>query len=125
MKIKTSKVSGKVLNYLVAQIEKVQITPLNWYGNKLGLFGDDPAFYAPAEDWAQGGPIIEREKIRLNYFKKDAVNKGPFVVAAISTDYAAKDAVWVAGPTPLIAAMRCYCAAKLGDEVEVPNEILV
>ena len=28
------------------------------------------------------------------------------------------------GPTPLIAAMRCYVASKLGDEVEVPVELL-
>jgi hypothetical protein len=28
------------------------------------------------------------------------------------------------GPTPLIAAMRCYVASKLGDEVEVPEELL-
>jgi hypothetical protein len=27
------------------------------------------------------------------------------------------------GPTPLIAAMRCYVASKLGDEVEVPKEL--
>ena len=27
------------------------------------------------------------------------------------------------GPTPLIAAMRCYVASKLGDEVEVPVEL--
>lgn len=25
------------------------------------------------------------------------------------------------GPTRLIAAMRCYVASKLGDEVEVPE----
>lgn len=28
------------------------------------------------------------------------------------------------GPTPLIAAMRCYVASKLGDEVEIPEELL-
>jgi hypothetical protein len=27
------------------------------------------------------------------------------------------------GDTPLIAAMRCYVASKLGDEVEIPNEL--
>jgi hypothetical protein len=27
------------------------------------------------------------------------------------------------GPTPLIAAMRCYVASKLGAEVEVPDEL--
>jgi hypothetical protein len=28
------------------------------------------------------------------------------------------------GPTPLIAAMRCYVASKFGDEVETPEELL-
>jgi hypothetical protein len=28
------------------------------------------------------------------------------------------------GHTPLIAAMRCYVASKLGDEVEIPDELL-
>ena len=28
------------------------------------------------------------------------------------------------GPTKLIAAMRCYVASKLGDEVDVPEELL-
>ncbi len=27
------------------------------------------------------------------------------------------------GPTPLIAAMRCYVASKLGDEIEIPEEL--
>jgi hypothetical protein len=27
------------------------------------------------------------------------------------------------GPTPLIAAMRCYVASKLGEEIDVPNEL--
>jgi hypothetical protein len=27
------------------------------------------------------------------------------------------------GPTPLIAAMRCYVASKLGDAVEIPEEL--
>jgi hypothetical protein len=60
-------------------------------------------------DWSQGGPIIEREKIDVLY---------------------EHDLRWVAvpqkgiesyGPTPLIAAMRCYVASKLGDTVEIPE----
>lgn len=27
------------------------------------------------------------------------------------------------GPTPLIAAMRCYTKSKLGDEVEAPDTL--
>ena len=28
------------------------------------------------------------------------------------------------GTTPLVAAMRCYVASKLGDEVDVPVELI-
>lgn len=31
--------------------------------------------------------------------------------------------LWVAGRTPLIAAMRCFVRARLGDEIEIPFEI--
>jgi len=27
------------------------------------------------------------------------------------------------GPTPLIAATRCYVASKLGDDIEIPEEL--
>jgi hypothetical protein len=30
----------------------------------------------------------------------------------------------VIGPTALIAAMRCYVASKLGEEIEIPIELL-
>lgn len=64
--------------------------------------------------WAHGGPIIALEEIDM---------KGPSHHT---------DALWTAwcgswsldGPTPLIAAMRAYVASKLGDEVEIPNELL-
>jgi hypothetical protein len=28
------------------------------------------------------------------------------------------------GPTPLVAAMRCYVASKLGDTVEIPDDLV-
>jgi hypothetical protein len=28
------------------------------------------------------------------------------------------------GHTPLIAAMRCYVASKLGEEIDVPEELI-
>jgi hypothetical protein len=64
---------------------------------------------SPSTNWAHGGPIIERERIDVLY---------------------EHDLRWIAvpqkgiesyGPTPLIAAMRCYVASKLGDEVEIPE----
>ena len=72
---------------------------------------DDPHFYST--DWSQGGPIIEREEIAL---WPDA--EGGWLASADNgkgCDFH--------GPTPLIAAMRCYVASKLGDEVEIPEDL--
>jgi hypothetical protein len=64
----------------------------------------------PSTDWSQGGPIIERERISITH------QVGRW---AAQTD----DDLFAYGPTPLIAAMRCYVASKLGDEVEIPEEL--
>lgn len=71
--------------------------------------------WRPSTDWALGGPIIEREKIRLDC----AWNPGPWEGSCKIDGVTA----WTEGPTPLIAAMRCYVASKLGDEVEIPKEL--
>lgn len=70
--------------------------------------------YTPSTNWNQGGPIIEREIQSIN----QSIDNGRW--------YAWAKGVVVgkgAGPTPLIAAMRCYVASKLGDEVEIPEEL--
>jgi hypothetical protein len=62
-------------------------------------------------DWSQGGPIIERVKIELHN-RTDPVD---------SWSAFAELQVYGVGPTPLIAAMRCYVASMLGDNVEIPE----
>lgn len=66
-------------------------------------------------DWAQGGPIIEREGISL-----DQYHDFPNWAASCPPESGFN---WF-GPTPLIAAMRCYVASKLGDNVELPKELI-
>lgn len=61
-------------------------------------------------NWAHGGPIIEREKITLEW-------TGENWCAYIRHDEEEF------GIKPLIAAMRCYVASKLGDEIELPEEL--
>jgi len=95
--MKTSELSGVQLNWAVFEAE---------YGKPYEFTNA----YKPSEDWAQGGSIIEREKIALFLNGNDEW---------ASTD-GIKNAV---GDTPLIAAMRCYVASKLGDEVEIPEEL--
>lgn len=60
-------------------------------------------------DWAQGGPIIGRESINLTKMHGHGWHADCGQVNV--------------GRTPLIAAMRCYVASKLGNEIEIPDEI--
>jgi hypothetical protein len=69
---------------------------------------------APSTDGAQGMEIIEREKITIEYLGW-ADTKWQSNIEGEN---------YSQGPAPLIAAMRCYVASKLGDTVEIPNELL-
>ena len=69
----------------------------------------------PSTDWSQGGPIIEREKIGSLHEARG--------VWSASTKWEDPAKVFY-GKTKLIAAMRCYVASKLGDEVGIPNELI-
>jgi hypothetical protein len=65
-------------------------------------------------DWSQGGPIIEREWVDLHCVNDSLWEAECPAVGGLAMQN---------GPTPLIAAMRCYVASKLGDEVEIPEEL--
>ena len=114
MKVKTFEAKDQVLNYLVAKCEGATEewrsgAPFLWDGVPcIRMYGHD-VDYTPSTDWELGGPIIEREKIELTH---DGFEWWARIWA--DEDYE--------GPTPLIAAMRCYVASKLGDEVEVPDK---
>ena len=100
MKVKTSELTGAALDWAVAA---ARIDGAFEYYATPG--------WSPSSNWAHGGPIIEHERIGLWCDGGDG--------------WAAEDYIHapVYGPTPLIAAMRCYVASKLGDEVDVPEEL--
>lgn len=120
MKIKTNELSGAQLDWAVAQAEGLQVKSTN-NGEDLILLNKASDWWYPSESWAQGGPIIEREGISLDYI---GVGEDIRVQAWHATKWSTDDLVSSEdGPTPLVAAMRCYVASKLGDEVEVPEEV--
>jgi len=98
VKIKTSELTGPALDWAVAKCVGL---PGDGHGDK----------FSPSTDWSQGGPIIEQERI--------AVQFGPLWTAVHSKRLGRFNY----GPTPLIAAMRCLVASRLGDKVDVPEEL--
>ena len=118
-KIKTSELTGVALDWAVAKAEGTNITLMR---NDDGSLFPQPVWADGlwqqnySTSWAQGGPIIEREKISIRQW-----TNVPVVHAYMPFDGAdwAED-----GTSPLIAGMRCYVSSKLGDEVEIPEELL-
>ena len=98
MKVRVSEATPVQLNWLAAQAEG------------LASYVEVVESFQPTSDWAQGGPIIEREKLTVEWTGEDWMG------------YIWHDNEFF-GPTPLIAAMRCYVASKLGDEVKIPEEL--
>jgi hypothetical protein len=104
MKMKTSELTGAALDWAVAKCEGKRDNDFGWWWDN----------YKPSTDWAQSGPIIERERIETRYDRTGRFSE-PWIAATLER--------MIIGPTPLIAAMRCYVASKLGDEVEIPEEL--
>ena len=69
-----------------------------------------------SNDWAQGGPIIGREHIGL-------ISPTNTLSMFWTADIGYESKFTQFDHDPLIAAMRCLVASKLGDEVEVPEEL--
>ena len=122
--MKTNQLTGAALDWAVVKCECDMPAPfksipavlngtVRVFRGDMGLHSDP---ISPSTNWAQGGMIIEREWIeicRLN----NGEWRGQWYEQAtekIHREY---------GDTPLIAAMRCYVASKLGDEVEIPTEL--
>jgi hypothetical protein len=109
--MKTAELTGAALDWAVAKCE-----------NTLGHYVQPnekrnttkwevtPTTRRYSTNWAQGGPIIERELLLLRPH-------------GLSWECSMGGINWIKGTTPLEAAMRCYVASKLGDTVDIPKEL--
>jgi hypothetical protein len=121
-KIKTHELTGPALDWAAAMAEgfKPYYSPCRQINGEVVvtlMYNDGsgcmrlPQGFKPSSDWTKGGPIIHRELRTLEGGGDDwfARSRLGFIGQ---------------GPTPLIAAMRCFVVTKLGDEVEIPEEIM-
>ena len=115
--MKTSELTGAALDWAVAKCEgatNLRQNPHRFDDRLLVQMANRPEHFDTfrfSTNWSQGGPIIERERFVVEPW-------GIGWVCSISR------CMLHHGPTPLIAAMRAFVASKLGDEVEIPEELL-
>ena len=126
-KIKVSEATGQVLDALVALAHgytnlrrNVHRFDSSWIMNPPPRSGYGQVRLKDLDystDWSIGGLIIQTERIDiLNRLHKPWLCEAEVLVAPATR-------VKGRGPTPLIAAMRCYVISKLGEEVEVPDAL--
>ena len=102
--METAELTGAALDWAVADCEGFPVRD--------GFDDNCPEY---STNWAQGGPIIEREAIQIT----------PDEYTGTWSAYMTNEGEPYegTGTTPLIAAMRCYVTAKLGDDIEIPKEV--
>lgn len=154
MKIKTSTLTDMALDWAVAKAKGLTLDSLRggavWAWTKDALTGEDETIeiFRPSRDGAQGWPIIDRENITVvrcnnDYVKVDGEFKhvprwfadcpGQYYGYEAETSYEgehfdptfmidASDGCY--GPTSLVAAMRSYVRRKLGNEIDIPDDLL-
>ena len=77
--------------------------------------------YSPSTDWSQGGELIEKYAVKIEHFPSETIaSKANARIAMRSSGYLQAQS----GPTPLVALCRAIVAAKLGDAVSVPEELV-
>ena len=143
MRVKTSEMTGPALEWAVAkcQGEKYGAPTFRVHQNSKGAtvylnagMQQSGIPYRPSTDWSQGGPILHRERITTHdfdgiwlavIFERNSfgvpVKREP-PVKSVFGQFVVKHIAW--GLDPLEAGMRCYVASKLGDGVDVPEELL-
>lgn len=117
MLVKTSDLTGPALDWAV--------TRANYEINFAFVWATFRADCAYSTDWAQSGPIIEREQMGLRWSDGRWLAEwwAPAMTRQELRHARHRPNRYATGPTPLIAAMRCFVASKLGDEVEIPEEL--
>lgn len=135
--MKTSELIGPALDWAVAKCMGRE-DPIYWFapepGDKDWEEGADYSKlfyisgperqgpYSPSTNWAQGGPILNLKGISKPIDIFHIQQEPPVFEAEIQIEPCKR--VRGRGPSQLIAAMRCFVASKLGDEIELPKELI-
>lgn len=117
IEVKTAELGGAALDWAAAEaigavhkpghvIEFPDECPFSWV---MGLF-------VPSSDWRHGGPLIAEYGKSIGMELRISENSASFLQSGMRVGYTAS--------TVLIAACRAIVAARIGDTIAVPAELL-
>lgn len=125
VEVKTAELAGAALDWAVAMAEGWESyrPEAGWIKSQfqkrvvgpIPVFGDLHTHYSPSTEWAHGGTLIDKYNIWLS----GPIGDRKEWSAAIDLNNEE-----MRGETALIALCRAIVAAKLGDVVQVPVELV-
>lgn len=120
MKLRTSELIGPALDWAVAKAEGYEVALSE--ATRLVIIRRQNVvdYFDPSTNWGWGGPITEREHINTDWVGSEWSAKS----WALLDGKVLQQTGYAYGLTPLVSAMRCFVASKLGDEVDVPEALL-
>lgn len=121
MKVKTARLTGRALDWAV---ESVVIARMRLAGEHVKQWWvdqkqSDPSNYS--DDWLRSGPLLTEAHISRT------IDHSGLWIAYWTDGYTEGDAgkKWTqCDRSELVAGLRCYVAMTLGDEIDVPEELL-
>ena len=122
IEVNTAYLVGEQLAWAVAKAEGLDAhvvkphygTPARVFVQYRGEVIERCERYNPQESWALGGQLIEKYRVGFGLYSDSF-----FAVTGLDDASGGAD-----GSTHLLAACRAITAAKLGDTVQVPKELM-
>jgi hypothetical protein len=115
--MKTSELQGAALDWAVHTAQGLSDEYCVVVDNIYGPQWRGPEY---STSWQEGGPLIEREFLHIHGSVK---SNGDTDWCSLKVHETKTGCHKGHGPTPLIAAMRCFVASRLGDTVNIPEEL--
>ncbi|WP_145257062.1 phage protein NinX family protein [Pseudomonas sp. DE0157] len=128
IEVETTDLAGEALGWAVGKAEglELELEPPH-YGASWRVFArhrytatEEAKRYNPWEDWSLGGNLIDKYSAMIRGYPNQMYESLAIARVRISGALA-----WQSGQTPLIALCRVIVAAKVGDIVQVPKELMV
>lgn len=119
MKLKVSETTNIQLDWLVAKIEGMKAR-LGKSDVEIFHICRTAGMHVYSTDWSQGGPILTRERISRT------IDHSGLWIAYWTDGYGDGDEAnkWMqCDRSELVAGLRCFVTSKLGEEVEIPDEL--
>lgn len=120
MIVKTSTMIGPTLDWAVELAIGTHWSANGYFCHSPTLFNKFPS-HSYSTDWSQGGPILSREHISRT------IDHSGLWIAYWTDGYTEGDEGkhWMhCHRSELVAGLRCFVTSKLGDKVDVPEELI-